>query len=73
MKLLLSIAMLCAGGNTESRQRDLLVDRMNRFARTYHDFAVRYDQGVLDTSLMKRLSAQWRDVETSGSWVKTGR
>ncbi|HEY6341176.1 MAG TPA: hypothetical protein VIY49_06760 [Bryobacteraceae bacterium] len=54
----------------EERAGDPLVERMNRFAETYRQFAERHNRGVFDAALAKKLSQEWRQVEASGEWPR---
>jgi hypothetical protein len=73
VRLLLAIAALPAGFALIAANKpagDPLVERMNRFAETYRQFVERHNRGVFDAALAKKLSQEWREVETSGEWPR---
>lgn len=64
MAVILSVPALPANAPGDSA----LVEAWNRFAREANEFQHKYKEGQIDLRLMKRLSADWRDIEHSGSW-----
>lgn len=65
------LALLAASATVPgAAQEDRLVWRMNRFAATYREFAAQHNRGVFDAALARKLSEEWREVETSGEWPR---
>lgn len=46
---------------------------MNRFAHTWNQFKTRWDAGVVDVKLARKLSREWREVENCGAWPREER